>query len=49
MIPNLLYKKGRRKALEKFLSKKKIFKTEFNYYKYERQAKENIKAELELL
>ncbi|RKS97531.1 HD domain-containing protein [Chryseobacterium defluvii] len=47
--PDLLYKPGRKKVLQHFSELDHIFKTEYFKSKYEKQAKENIEAELESL
>lgn len=44
--PDILYKPGRKKVLQHFLSMNYIFKTEFFRKKYEGNAKENIRKEL---
>lgn len=44
--PDFLYNPGRAKVLQHFLSMKKIFKTDYFFDKYEMQARENMKAEL---
>ncbi|MBL7950777.1 MAG: hypothetical protein JNM62_03555 [Flavobacteriales bacterium] len=45
-FPDLLYKPGRRKVLQHFLSQPAIFKTEWFRGRYERSAKENLEWEL---
>lgn len=47
--PDFLYKKGRKKVLQHFLDMDRIFKTEAFYKKYEMQARENLKAEIQEL
>ena len=47
--PDLLYKPGRKKVLQHFLSMDKIFKTDKFFSRYEEQARENLSAELEQL
>jgi predicted metal-dependent HD superfamily phosphohydrolase len=47
--PNLIYNSGRKKVLNHFLNMDRIFKTEYFYYKFELQAKENLQRELEIL
>ena len=46
VYPDLLYKPGRKKALEHFLEKDFIFQTDEFRSKYEAKARENIKKEL---
>ncbi len=46
IYPDLIYKPGRKKALQHFLSMERIFKTEFFYTKYEELAKKNIAREM---
>lgn len=47
--PDLLYKPGRKKVLQYFLSMDKIFKTDKFFSRYEEQARKNLLAELERL
>lgn len=49
VYPDLLYKPGRKKALQHFLLMDRIFKTEHFYRKYEAAAKENIEHEISIL
>lgn len=49
IYPDFLYKKGRKKVLQHFLDKDRIFKTGIFYENYEKQAKENLKTELQKL
>jgi len=49
IYPDFVYNRGRKKVLNHFLSMDKIFKTDFFYIKFERQAKQNIQKEIELL
>lgn len=49
IYPGFLYKKGRRKVLQFFLAKDRIFKTTAFCELYEQQARLNLKAELETL
>lgn len=49
IYPNFMYRKGRTKALNSILQQDTIFKTDTFITKYETQARENLKAELELL
>ncbi|TCI91100.1 HD domain-containing protein [Tenacibaculum sp. M341] len=46
LIPNLLYKKGRKKVLLHFLDKKSIYKTETFVSLYEKKARVNLRNEL---
>ncbi|MFM9988020.1 hypothetical protein [Flavobacterium sp.] len=46
VYPNVLYKPGRKKALEHFLKNEFIFQTSEFRNKYEAQARENIKQEI---
>lgn len=46
IYPDLLYKPGRAKALQHFLSMDRIFKTDNFYSKYETAAKKNIEREI---
>lgn len=46
MVPDLLYKRGRKKVLNHFLSLDRIFKTDFFYSKYEQAARRNLAMEL---
>jgi predicted metal-dependent HD superfamily phosphohydrolase len=47
--PDLVYKPGRKKVLQHFLSMEKIFKTDRFFTKYEGQARKNLSAELDML
>ena len=49
IYPNLIYKPGRKKILNYFLTMDIIFKTDFFYNRLEIQAKENLQKEIELL
>lgn len=49
IYPDFLYKKGRKKVVNHFLSMKKIFKTDEFYNRYEEQAKLNLQQELKSL
>lgn len=49
IYPDMLYKPGRKKVLEHFLSMERIFKTDFFYEKFEMQARMNLARELQLL
>jgi len=44
--PSPIYNDGRKKVLQSFLDMDRIFKTDECYQKYERQARENLKAEI---
>lgn len=46
--PDELFKQGRKRALQHFLEMERIFKTEAFYQKYENQARENLKRELQI-
>lgn len=49
IYPTLVYNSGRKKVLNHFLSMDRIFKTDFFYNKFEKQAKQNLKQEIESL
>lgn len=49
IYPILVYNSGRKKVLNHFLSMDRIFKTDFFYNKFEKQAKQNLKQEIESL
>lgn len=49
IFPDIIYKPGRRKVLEHFISMKQIFKTPYFFKRFEASAKNNLKKELELL
>lgn len=49
IYPDLLYKPGRKKALQHFLSMDRIFKTDHFYSKYEESAKKNMEREISTL
>jgi predicted metal-dependent HD superfamily phosphohydrolase len=49
IYPNILYKPGRKKALQHFLENPSIYQTEVFRNKYEAIARENITAEINLL
>lgn len=49
IYPDLLYNPGRKKVLKHFLTMEKIFKTDLFYDRFEKQAKENLSKEIELL
>lgn len=46
IYPDVVYNAGRKKVLKHFLSMDRIFKTAFFYFKFEKQAKENVQKEL---
>lgn len=48
-IPSLIYRRGRKKLLGLFLERERIFHTEFFFERYERNARVNIKREIEAL
>jgi len=45
IYPDTIYNEGRQKVLQHFLAMERIFKTDFFYTKFEKQAKENLQAE----
>ena len=49
VYPDFLYNPGRKKVLQHFLSMKRIFKTDYFFEKFETQARENLKSELNTL
>jgi predicted metal-dependent HD superfamily phosphohydrolase len=49
IYPNLLYKVGRKKVLQSFIEKPRIYKTELFFNLLEEKAKANLKWELEAL
>jgi predicted metal-dependent HD superfamily phosphohydrolase len=49
IYPDLIYKPGRKKVLNHFLAMPRLFKTDHFFKKYERQARENLAAELKTL
>jgi predicted metal-dependent HD superfamily phosphohydrolase len=49
IYPDFLYKRGRKKMLKNFLERDSIYKTEDLRKDYEKQARENLKSELEAL
>jgi len=48
-VPENDYVSGRKKVLESFLKKQKIFQTEYFYSKYEQNARINIQEEIRAL
>ena len=49
IYPNLLYNPGRKKVLQKFLERERLYFTDYFYEKYEQQARSNLKWEIEQL
>jgi len=49
IYPDFMYNNGRKKALQHFLQMSTIYKTEYFFNKYEKQARVNISNELEEL
>ena len=49
VYPNFIYNSGRKKVLNHFLTMDRIFKTDYFHAKLERQAKQNLQKEIELL
>lgn len=49
IYPDLVYIPGRKKVINHFLTMDRIFKTPFFYNKFELQAKQNLKKEIELI
>jgi len=49
IYPDMLYNPGRKKVLQHFLQMPHIFKTDHFINKFERQAKENLQKEIEIL
>lgn len=49
VYPDLVYRPGRKKVLQHFLSMERIYKTDYFFKKFESSAKSNLKRELELL
>ncbi|MDR6564698.1 MULTISPECIES: hypothetical protein [unclassified Arcicella] len=47
--PNLIYNAGRKKVLKHFLAMESIYKTDYFFNEFEKQAKLNLTNELELL
>jgi predicted metal-dependent HD superfamily phosphohydrolase len=47
IYPDIIYKPGRRKVIDHFLSMGRIFKTNYFYDKYEQQARINLLTELD--
>lgn len=49
IYPDFMYNRGRKKALKHFLEMEGIFKTDYFFGKYEKQARLNLEKELEIL
>lgn len=49
IYPNFIYNPGRKKVLNHFLAMDRIFKTELFFMRFEDQAKQNLRNELELI
>ncbi len=49
IYPDFLYKQGRKKALEHFLERDRIYYSQPFFEKYEKQARKNILQEIELI
>jgi predicted metal-dependent HD superfamily phosphohydrolase len=49
LYPDIVYNPGRKKVLQHFLAMERIFKTAFFYNRFEAQARDNLRKELELL
>jgi predicted metal-dependent HD superfamily phosphohydrolase len=49
IYPDFLYKPGRKKVLQHFLTMSRIFKSHYFFDKYEQQAKANLEEELKQL
>ncbi|GAA4302141.1 hypothetical protein [Nibribacter koreensis] len=49
LYPDIIYNPGRKKVLNHFLTMDRIFKTDYFYNKFERQARQNLKTEMDLL
>lgn len=49
IYPDIIYNQGRKKVLNHFLAMSSIFKTDFFYQKFERQAKLNLIKEIQLI
>ncbi|WP_299433089.1 hypothetical protein [uncultured Aquimarina sp.] len=47
--PDFMYNKGRIKVLKHFINMNRIFKTDYFYTKFEKQAKNNLQQEINLL
>lgn len=49
IYPDFIYNPGRKKALKHFIKMQRIFKTDYFFEKYEKQARINLQKELEIL
>jgi len=49
MYPKVMYNPGRKKVMKTFLQMDRIFKTPYFYEKFEAQARNNIKQEIDIL
>lgn len=49
VYPDIIYRPGRRKILQHFISMQRIYKTDHFFERLENKAKENLEKELELL
>ncbi|UIR57343.1 hypothetical protein LZQ00_05875 [Sphingobacterium sp. SRCM116780] len=49
IYPDLVYHTGRKKVLHHFLEMDSIFKTDFFYNRFEKQAKQNVQKEIDVL
>ena len=49
IYPDIIYKPGRKKVLQHFLSMERIFKTDHFFTAFETRAKENLQRELDIL
>ncbi len=49
VFPTFIYRRGRKKVLNHFLSMERIYKTDIFYQQYEEQANRNLKRELLLM
>jgi predicted metal-dependent HD superfamily phosphohydrolase len=47
--PNIIYNRGRKKVLEHFLAMERIYKTDYFFDKFEKQARSNMAEELRCL
>lgn len=49
IYPDFMYNRGRKKALKHFLEMERIFKTDYFFGKYEKQARLNLEKEIKIL
>ncbi len=49
MFPDFMYNPNRKKVLQKFLKMKRIFKTDYFFNSFEKQARINLKSEIKIL